>query len=124
MWPILGPMVPSSSGSAGAKVDKESGTCSSVSLVLRYVPPQTARPATSIALRWETLSEQVRQRLPDAPAHRWPTHQAPALIRESGQETAPGGAGHRLLQVQTPPAPQGERIIARETAVPARASVP
>ena len=72
-------MVPCSRGSADARADKKSGTCSSVSLVLRCAAHQTARPATYFAtLRWETLSEQVRQRLPDAPTHRWPTHQAPA----------------------------------------------
>ena len=50
-------MVPCSSGSADAKADKGSGTCSSVSLVLRCAAPQTARPATSIAtLRCETVS--------------------------------------------------------------------
>lgn len=39
------------------RADKGSGTCSSVSLVLRCAPPQTARPATSIAtLRCETVS--------------------------------------------------------------------
>ena len=54
-------MVPCSGGGADAEVDKESGTCSSVSLVLRYAAPQTARPATFIAtLRCETVSEQVR----------------------------------------------------------------
>ena len=51
------PMLPCSSGSAGARANNGSGTCSSVSLVLRCAPPQTARPATSIAtLRCETVS--------------------------------------------------------------------
>ena len=83
---------------ADATVNKESGTCSSVSLCLRYAASQTARPATSIAtLRCETLSEQVRQRLTDALTHHWPTPPAPALIRKSGQETVSGFASHRLL---------------------------
>ena len=58
--PITRPMVPSSSGSADAKVDKKKGTC----------PSGTDEPpgkATIIAtLRWETVPEQVRHRLPDA----------------------------------------------------------
>ena len=63
-----GPMVPCSGGSANAEVDKGSGTCSSVSLVLRDAAPQTARPATFIAtLRCKTVSEQVCHRLADAP---------------------------------------------------------
>ena len=50
-------MVSCSSGSADAEVDKESGTCWSGCLVLRCAPPQTARPATSIAPpRCETVS--------------------------------------------------------------------
>ena len=50
-------MVPCSSGSADARADKGSGTCWSGCLVLRCAPPQTARPATSIAtLRCETVS--------------------------------------------------------------------
>ena len=60
-------MVPCSGGSADARVDKGSGTCSSVSLVLRCAPPQTARPATSIAtLRCKTVSGQACHRLADA----------------------------------------------------------
>ena len=52
---------------ADAEVDMESGTCSSVSLCLRTAAAQTARPATFIAtLRWETVPEHVRHRLPDA----------------------------------------------------------
>lgn len=88
--------------------DKESGTCPSGTAP----PPRKATFITT--LRWETLSEQVRQRLPDALTHNRPTPPAPALIRESGQETVSGFASQRLLQVQTPPAPQGEGIIARE----------
>ena len=73
-------MVPYSSISADAEVDKESGTCSSVSLCLRAAAAQTARPATSIAtLRCETVTEQVRHRLTAAPTLHWPTPPAPAL---------------------------------------------
>ena len=108
------PMLPSSSGSAGSRADIKSGTCSSVSYVLRCAPPITARPATSIAtLRCETLSEQVRQRLTDALTHNRPTPPAPALIRESGQETVSGFASHRLLLVYHPWPLKG-KIITRE----------
>ena len=49
------------------KNDKESGTCSSVSLRLRTAAAQTARPATFNApLRCKTVPEQVRHRLADA----------------------------------------------------------
>lgn len=99
----------------GAEVDKGSGTCSSVSLCLRVAAAQTARPATfNATLRWETVSEQVRHRLPDAPPHTWPAHQSPALIRESGQESVTGQAGHRLLLVSHPRPLKGS-MIARET---------
>jgi hypothetical protein len=54
---LSGPMLPCSSGSADARFDMGSGTCSSVSLVLRSAAHQTARPGTSIAtLRCETFS--------------------------------------------------------------------
>lgn len=93
-------MVPYSSISADAEVDKESGTCSSVSLCLRAAAAQTARPATSIAtLRCETLSEQVRQRLTDALTHNRPTPPAPALIGESGQQIV--HTVHALQNVHT-----------------------
>ena len=50
-------MLPCSGGSADAGAEKNSGTCSSVSLVLRSAAHQTARPATSIAtLRCETAT--------------------------------------------------------------------
>lgn len=76
----FGPTVSCSRGSANAGVDKGSGTCSSVSLVLRYAAPQTARPATFIAtLRCETVTEQVRHRLTAAPTLHWPARPAPAL---------------------------------------------
>ena len=91
-----------------------SGTCSSVSLCLRSAPPQTARPATSIAtLRWETVPEQVRHRLPDAPRSIGPRPDARAHIRKSGQETVAGQASHRLLLVSHPWPLKG-KIIARE----------
>ena len=73
-------MVPYTSGSADAEVEKESGTCSSVSLVSGRASAQTARPATFIAtLRCETVTEQVRHRLTAAPTLHWPAPQAPAL---------------------------------------------
>ena len=107
-------MAPCSCGSASIKADKESGTCSSVSLVLRCAAPQTARPATSIAtLRCETAPEQVRRRLTAAPMLHWPTPRACALIRKSGQETVTGQAGHRLLLVHHPWPLKG-KIITRE----------
>ena len=110
----LGPMVPRSNGSAYASVQKGSGTCSSVSLCLRGAPPQTARPATSIAtLRCETVSEQVRHRLTDAPRSIGPRLDTSALIRERGQETVVGQAAHRLLLVHHPQPLKG-RIITRE----------
>ena len=93
----------------GTRADMEKGTCSSVSLCLRSAPPQTARPATSIAtLRWETVPEQVRHRLPDAPRSIGPRPEAHAHIRESGQETVAGQASHRLLLVQHPRPSRGE----------------
>jgi hypothetical protein len=93
----------------GARADIEKGTCSSVSLCLRSAPPQTARPATSIAtLRCETVSEQVRHRLTDALRSIGPRPDAPALIRESGQETVAGQASHRLLLVSHPRPSRGE----------------
>ena len=99
----------------GARADKGKGTCSSVSLCLRSAPPQTARPATSIAtLRWETVPEQVRHRLPDALRSIGPLPDAPALIRESGQETVAGQASHRLLLVYHPQPLKGSNIT-RET---------
>ena len=82
-------MIPRSTYNANSTVHTKSGTCSSVSYVLRCASPITARPATSIAtLRCETLSEQVRQRLTDALTHKWPTPPAPALIRESDHSAA------------------------------------
>ena len=82
-------MIPRSTYNANSTVHTKSGTCSSVSYVLRYASPITARPATFIAtLRCETLSEQVRQRLTDALTHKWPTPPAPALIRESDHSAA------------------------------------
>ena len=110
----FGPMVSCSSGSADAEVDKGSGTCSSVSLVLRCAAPQTARPATFTAtLRCETVTEQVRHRLTAAPTLHWPTPRVCALIRKSGQETVTGQAGHRLLLVSHPWPLKG-KIITRE----------
>ena len=107
-------MEPSPNDGANSTVHIKSGTCSSVSYVLRCAPPITARPATSIAtLRCETLSEQVRQRLTDALTHNRPTPPAPALIRESGQETVSGFASHRLL-LANHPWPLKGKIITRE----------
>jgi hypothetical protein len=107
-------MLPWSSDSANATVHIKSGTCSSVSYVLRCAPPITARPATSIAtLRCETVTEQVGHRLTDALTHNRPAPQAPALIRESGQETVSGFASHRLLLVNHPWPLKG-KIITRE----------
>ncbi|MBR5175225.1 MAG: hypothetical protein IKW89_04775 [Bacteroidales bacterium] len=75
---------------------------------------QTARPATfNATLRWETVPEQVRHRLPDAPPHTWPAPEAPALQGESGQETVTVQAGHRLLLVSHPWPLKG-KIITRE----------
>lgn len=57
-------------------MDKKSGTCPSGT----DKPP---RKATSIAtLRWETLPEQVRQRLPDAPTHNRLTPQGSRTYKE------------------------------------------
>ncbi len=99
----------------GARADMGKGTCSSVSLVSGRASAQTARPATSIAtLRWETVPEQVRHRLPDALRSIGPRPDAPAHIRESGQETVAGQASHRLLLVSHPWPLKG-KIIARET---------
>lgn len=107
-------MLPSSSGSADAIVHKGKGTCSSVSLVSVKASAQTARPATFIAtLRCETVTEQVGHRLTDALTHNRPAPQAPALIRESGQETVSGFASHRLL-LANHPWPLKGKIITRE----------
>ena len=51
---------------ADASVDKESGTCSSASLVSGRASAQTARPATSIAsLRCETVTGQAGHSSPE-----------------------------------------------------------
>ena len=108
-------MLPDSTVRAFIRADKKSGTCSSVSLVLRRASHQTARPATFIAtLRCKTVSEQVCHRLADAPRSIGPRRKAPALIRKSGQETVTGQAGHRLLLVSHPQPLKGS-IITRET---------
>ena len=63
-----------------AGVDKEKGTCSSVSLVSGRASAQTARPATSIAtLRCETVTGQAGHRLTDALRSIGPRRKAPAL---------------------------------------------
>ena len=63
-----------------AGVDKEKGTCSSVSLVSGRASAQTARPATSIAtLRCETVTGQAGHRLTDAIRSIGPRCKAPAL---------------------------------------------
>ena len=63
-----------------AGVDKEKGTCSSVSLVSGRASAQTARPATSIAtLRCETVTGQAGHRLTDAPRSIGLRRKAPAL---------------------------------------------
>ena len=116
-------MVPCSSGSADAKADKGSGTCSSVSLVLRCAPPQTARPATSIAtLRCETVTEQVGHRLTAAPTLHWPTPPAPALLREKRCARLCRNKSATDLHPLIPPAPKGDNRPGG--GVPARASVP
>ena len=107
-------MEPSSNDGANSTVRIKSGTCSSVSYVLRCAPPITARPVTSIAtLRCETVTEQVGHSLTDALTHNRPTPPAPALIRESGQETVSGFASHRLL-LANHPWPLKGKIITRE----------
>lgn len=107
-------MEPSPNGGANSTVHRKSGTCSSVSLVLRRAAHQTARPATSIpTLRCKTLPEQVRQRLTDALTHNRPTPPAPALIGKSGQGTVSGFASHRLL-LANHPWPLKGKIITRE----------
>ena len=69
--------------STRTEADKESGTCSSVSLFSGRAAAQTARPATSIAtLRCETVTEQVGHRLTDALRSIGPRPDARALIKE------------------------------------------
>ena len=97
-----------------SSVNIKSGTCSSVSYVLRYASPITARPATSIAtLRCKTVSEQVCHRLADALAHKWPAPQGSRTYK--GKEvckTVPEQVRHRLASGLSPQ-PPGE-IITRE----------
>ena len=99
-----------------AKVDKESGTCPSGT----DKPP---RKATFIAtLRWETVPEQVRHRLPDALRSigrrtRLPHFKGRAVTASSRLFRSLRLLHNRQLAVlvYSPPAPQGERIITRET---------
>ena len=107
-------MVPGSSGSANSTVHIKSGTCSSVSYVLRCASPITARPATIIAtLRCKTVSEQVCHRLADAPSHKWPTPQGSRTYKGKAVcKTVPEQVRHRLASGLSPQ-PPGE-IITRE----------
>ena len=97
-------------------MDKKSGTCPSGT----DKPP---RKATSIAtLRWETVPEQVRHRLPDALRSiglrtRLPHFKGRAVTASSRLFRSLRLLHNRQLAVlvYSPPAPQGERIIARET---------
>ena len=88
-----------------------------MSIRKRYLPVRSAeppRPATSIAtLRCEIVSGQAGRKLTDAlPADKWKE------VTVSSRLLSPEGPlSNRQLTVwvHPPPAPQGERIIARET---------
>ncbi len=92
-------MLPCSSGSADAGADKDSGTCSSVSLFLRSAAHQTARPATSIAtLRCETVPGGAAHRLLQAdalPASRREENNARPSTFES--PSVPGNPCHNII---------------------------
>ena len=122
MLPGSVPMVPCSTGSADAKVEKESGTCPSGTVK----PP---RKATFIAtLRCKTVSGQACHRLADALRSNGP--RAARLLTQTRPHALKGKAvtassrlfrSLRLLHnrqlavlVRPPPAPRGERINARE----------
>lgn len=100
-------MVPCSSGSADAGVDKESGTCWSGCLCLRTAAAQTARPATFIAtIRCETVTEQVRHRLLLV-SHPWPL-KGKIITREPALRGALHFAGRKV---------QGTRSVRRDSTV-------
>ena len=104
----FGPMVPCSSGSADARADIGSGTCSSVSLVLRCAPSQTARPASPVEYGASGL-----------PAH----IAAAAVLKVVGERRAVDAqmvAGQRLLlSAAAEPAAESE-VSSVETPVPVR----
>ena len=120
----FGPMLPDSTGSADASVIKKSGTCSSVSLCLRYAASQTARPATFIAtLRCKTVSEQVCHRLADAPPHRLKEKRSRPAVGCSGR-CAPSTTASSPCWLMPSRPPTGRRIIARERPTSATVSAP
>ena len=89
-------MVPCSSGSADVGADKGSGTCPSGT----DKPP---RKATFIAtLRWETVPEQVRHRLPDALRSIGLRARLTHLKGKAVCKTVTGQAGHRLASGLSP----------------------
>ena len=104
-------MVPCSTGSADARVDKESGTCPSGT----DEPP---RKATFIAtLRCKTVSEQVCHRLADA----LPAIKGKAVTASSRLFRSLRLLHNRQLAVLVgpPPAPRRGGIIARAPSCPA-----
>src|SRR5574344_773410 len=127
MLPGSVPMVPCSTGSADARVDKESGTCPSGT----DKPP---RKATFIAtLRCKTVSGQACHRLADALRSTGP--RAARLLTQTRPHALKGKAvtassrlfrSLRLLHnrqlavlVYPPPAPRRGGIIARAPSCPA-----
>ena len=106
---------------ADAGVDKEKGTCSSVSLVSGRASAQTARPATSIAtLRCETVTDKpaTDSRTPSAPlalAARLPHFKGKAVTVSSRLFRSLRLLHNRQLTVlvYAPQSPEG-KIITRE----------
>jgi len=102
---------------------KESGICSSVSLVSGRASAQTARPATSIAtLRCETVTGQAGHRLTDALRSIGLRSKAPALIKGKRCARLCRSKSVTDLHPVVPPAPKGENHPG--AVVPARASCP
>ena len=107
-----------SSGRADAGADKDSGTCSSVSLVSGGAYGQTARPATSIAtLRCEIVP--IAAGASTATNSRTPSTQ----IKGKRSIDCDGTSQPQTLAGPSPPTPQGVQYRPGGQ-VPAQASVP